>query len=1347
MEACMPDKSARAFAIRAAALAAVLLIPVVGTHYMRRSPENPPGRVYCSTLNSARPGERWQATSNGLFYSGNGGRTWVRQDIGNAVAVRVWDLGPGTPVFVDTLHDGLYRSVSGTRGWARASAGLPHSIGASPVAAVAAMAASPADPRRVYCATEVEGIFRSEDQGRTWVPAHGGLPLPLPHRTEYPLLAVDPADADWLYTVLLVPVHSHLQQRTLYRSANGGRDWVPLKRLGRHAFIESMSVLPAKVVQLAAGQQKMLVRDPDPPVAVNAGAAATPAPEDVEAPIPAPRDYDVDGVAVLHDDGTLLIHPFDLDRKSLEFRPTATGGYDIAVGESHLQQDQGVRVVFSDDDSIYRQVPFTFRFYGRPYQTIFINSNGNVTFGMPDRSGYWSESAFLGGPPRIAPLWGDLNPAGGDGMFIKSSPDQLTITWKKIPEYGAKNGNTFQLVLSPDGVIRFHYDGMAATEGISGISSGYAERGLLVPFTSMAAWEGLAPASVYQQFTTLQLDLVAVSRRFYRSHEDDYDGLFVFGGGISGADIAGGAFAYSVGIRNETRGVGESVVDYTAEVGSAGRLQRFINMNNVSKYPDNIPERLKGLNHSVLSLLGEEWGHRFLAYVDYRLSGVSSDTLLGRDYDHWSYFLNSEASFNEGNEWRAETEGRFTALDESRRYGSLDQYLMGLRSAGDVGTVMLISEPMSVLSGNIEQITSAFGLENNSIRDSKTNFGTPDRLRGFMLNIGPSDTELWSYYGAYILQSGRTDAASDTSQLSAGFDLKKYRGAKVGQQYSIAKARDSLPGSRYYDPATGMFSGDPITIQGRRLDIQIEQIIECEGERYPAIGQEQAEFRHAFALIVPAGKTASKADIAKVAAIRKAWEPFYSTATSQRGSVVTDLDFGLTAVAPTIYGGGVRLYGGNIQGESTSVGYAALESSKVPASGAIMMASRSNGDVISEAAVPAAGTLRRARCYAEISPSVNTGVAIVAPEGQAGLSLELRDMAGQVVASASSALAGRTQTARFVRELFPGAAIGETFKGSITVTASSPVAVLALRTLLNEAGEFLITTQTVADLDAVPSAAPLYLPQIVAGGGYTTEVLLVNPSSSALTGNLEFRNSEGKLQDMGIPQASGGTVEYRLAAHGSQVFKTEAGASAAARSGYLVLRPTAGQPVPVTGAVFTFALNNRTVTTTGVSPAPVSGKVRFFADRRTNYDTGMAFVNTGSQPATVRFTPLNSGGVARGASRQRTVAPGAQSALFVSELMPDLPEGFRGTVLVESDAPLAMLALHAANLANRFLLAALPVSDLLVSGASGTSFFPHLADGGGYSSEFVVVNPGTDTANPTLRFYSSAGKPLRLVSR
>ena len=63
------------------------------------------------------------------------------------------------------------------------------------------------------------------------------------------------------------------------------------------------------------------------------------------------------------------------------------------------------------------------------------------------------------------------------------------------------------------------------------------------------------------------------------------------------------------------------------------------------------------------------------------------------------------------------------------------------------------------------------------------------------------------------------------------------------------------------------------------------------------------------------------------------------------------------------------------------------------------MASRSYSDVISEAAVPATGTLRRARCYAEISRSVNPGVAIVVPDGAASLSLELRDLAGQVISS------------------------------------------------------------------------------------------------------------------------------------------------------------------------------------------------------------------------------------------------------------------------------------------------------------------------------------------------------------
>ena len=74
-----------------------------------------------------------------------------------------------------------------------------------------------------------------------------------------------------------------------------------------------------------------------------------------------------------------------------------------------------------------------------------------------------------------------------------------------------------------------------------------------------------------------------------------------------------------------------------------GRSQRW-------ERPDDPTERFLGANN-VLSLMGQEIGHRWLAYTTFRdQNGVTSKALLGRDEARWSFFFDSEAWVMEGND-------------------------------------------------------------------------------------------------------------------------------------------------------------------------------------------------------------------------------------------------------------------------------------------------------------------------------------------------------------------------------------------------------------------------------------------------------------------------------------------------------------------------------------------------------------------------------------------------------------------------------------------------------------------------------------------------------------------------
>jgi len=152
----------------------------------------------------------------------------------------------------------------------------------------------------------------------------------------------------------------------------------------------------------------------------------------------------------------------------------------------------GERLELGDDDSVF--VPFPrgldFRFFGAPAgEGVFVNSNGNLTFGSADTAFIPTTDAFLEGPPRIAGLWSDLLPVPDvtpGGVFVRTVEDEalggprLVITWDRVPFFFAQDlPQTFQISLNPDDSISVCYfqADAAAPEGqriLVGVGGGRA---------------------------------------------------------------------------------------------------------------------------------------------------------------------------------------------------------------------------------------------------------------------------------------------------------------------------------------------------------------------------------------------------------------------------------------------------------------------------------------------------------------------------------------------------------------------------------------------------------------------------------------------------------------------------------------------------------------------------------------------------------------------------------------------------------------------------------------------------------------------------------------------------------
>ena len=479
-------------------------------------------------------------------------------------------------------------------------------------------------------------------------------------------------------------------------------------------------------------------------------------------------------VAVLVDQGDLVFLPnsMDLQGKGLEFRP----GYTVSRVDRPLGPD-GVVIALGDDDSREVPLPFAFPFFGKTYDKAFVNSDGNLTFeSKDDASTARTLARLVSGPPRVAPLLADFNPGAGGRVSTTSSASAFTVRWAEVPQFDVADKNTFELTLYPDGRISFAYDAnlpYAIQEGASGIAAGGGVEGMQTTDLSTAAGVAFS-RSIGESFRSeAGIDLTAVGRAFYSTFGDDYQQLIVYTNRYY-IPRSQGAFAYETTIRNNIAGIGSGAVDDGAAYGSRAGLESMVMMDSITKYSANPSDRVLR-EETTLSVLAHEVGHRWLATAKYKDGATVSEELLGRQKAHWSFYMNSSGSHDEGNQIDDLGGGLFKTGPASQRYGPLDQYLMGLRPSDEVPPFFVIRN--AVLDG--VQSAERAPQSNVDIKGVKKDVTVADVIAA----MGPRspapapNPPAWRVAFLYVTQGDPGDAAAITlvdsirSQFEAYFPL------------------------------------------------------------------------------------------------------------------------------------------------------------------------------------------------------------------------------------------------------------------------------------------------------------------------------------------------------------------------------------------------------------------------------------------------------------------------------------------------------------------------------------------------------------------------------------------------
>ena len=167
---------------------------------------------------------------------------------------------------------------------------------------------------------------------------------------------------------------------------------------------------------------------------------------------------------------------------------------------SHLTGNGAIRhlpgfaanVLAPNDDGSTNQItlPFTINFFGESFSSLYVNNNGNVTFGSP--LGEFTPTGLNGnngGNPIIAPFWADVDTRGIGSAVVTYGVDTVNghpafgVNYENVGYYDTETDklNSFQVILidrSDTGIagafdIEFDYDKVQWEAGdLSGGSDG-----------------------------------------------------------------------------------------------------------------------------------------------------------------------------------------------------------------------------------------------------------------------------------------------------------------------------------------------------------------------------------------------------------------------------------------------------------------------------------------------------------------------------------------------------------------------------------------------------------------------------------------------------------------------------------------------------------------------------------------------------------------------------------------------------------------------------------------------------------------------------------------------------------
>ncbi len=250
-------------------------------------------------------------------------------------------------------------------------------------------------------------------------------------------------------------------------------------------------------------------------------------------------------------------------------------------------------------------------------------------------------------------------------------------------------------------------------------------------------------------------------------------------------------------------------------------------------------------------------------------------------------------------------------------------------------------------------------------------------------------------------------------------------------------------------------------------------------------------------------------------------------------------------------------------------------------------------------------------------------------------------------------------------------------------------------TTLDEAN----TETSTAPAEVTYSPTVSFLPQVADGEGIRTLVLVGNPGGTPIEGRIQFFDDAGQPWNLSLDDfGPTNSMDFQLPSNGVLRLQTD-GSTLPAQAGYA--RITTERRV---GAVSLFQFRGSgggLITEAGVQQAAALAQSQVFAETGVGpcsesvgctIDTGIAVANPNATTVHVSLLLVGSDGSA-GPSANLELSPGEHVSRFVDQLFEEPVGEFVGSILLNSDLPVAATALRM-QIRPTFALSALPVTPI-----------------------------------------------------